>query len=364
MPLSEWLTSLSYNDVSAEMGKTYFYWVDTAISEGSTAKSRRSNVASGWLHGTQDILYVDDDAPGDPVPGDSAISDPNENGGRDHPYDSIQEAINQAQDGATVVVNEGIYRECIRFSGHNIRVTGMSPDDSNHPAPYPMIDSNGLGTSVVFPQGETSDCLLQGFIISRGIDPIAAAISISNSSPTLIHCIVAGNETSDPNGAIIQCKDSSATFLNCTISDNRTGDLGVGVFLMNSDILLMNCIIHNDTSTEFAFDLPSQITVAYSNVSGGWEGEGNFDIKPNFVRSGYRNAAIDTDGTLFPGDYHLLSQAGHWSSKYAVWVLDEQTCPGIDAGDPGTPFEKEPWPNGQRVNIGAYGGTPQASRSP
>lgn len=364
IPVSEWLTSLSYSDVTAEMGKTYFYWVDTAISERSTAKSKRSNVASGWLYNSRDILYVDDDAPGDPLPGDSRISDPNENGTPGHPYDTIQEAINQAKDGATVVVNEGIYLECVRFAGHNITVTGINLDDPDHPTPYPTIDANGVGTAVVFAQEETSDCLLQGFVITKGKDNIAAAISITNSSPTLRNCIVAGNKALDPNGGIIHCRDSNAIFLNCTICDNRTGDLGVGICLIDSDILFMNCIIHNDTPTELAVYHPSQVTVAYSNVSGHQEGGGNFDIEPNFVRRGYWDGADGVDMAWVPGDYHLSSQAGHWSSEYGEWVIDEQTCPSIDAGDPGMPFEFEPWPNGQRINIGAYGGTTQASLSP
>ena len=35
----------------------------------------------------------------------------------------------------------------------------------------------------------------------------------------------------------------------------------------------------------------------------------------------------------------------------------------IDAGDPNSPVGKEPEPNGGRINMGAYGGTSQASKS-
>jgi hypothetical protein len=33
----------------------------------------------------------------------------------------------------------------------------------------------------------------------------------------------------------------------------------------------------------------------------------------------------------------------------------------IDAADPNSDWSGEPWPNGKRVNMGAYGGTQQAS---
>ena len=37
--------------------------------------------------------------------------------------------------------------------------------------------------------------------------------------------------------------------------------------------------------------------------------------------------------------------------------------PAIDGGDPATPFLMEPYPNGDRVDIGAYGDTSQATAS-
>ncbi|HCO94134.1 MAG TPA: hypothetical protein DIU00_09315 [Phycisphaerales bacterium] len=40
------------------------------------------------------------------------------------------------------------------------------------------------------------------------------------------------------------------------------------------------------------------------------------------------------------------------------------TCPCIDAGDPNSPVAFEPFPNGGIINIGAYGGTLEASKSP
>ena len=60
-------------------------------------------------------------------------------------------------------------------------------------------------------------------------------------------------------------------------------------------------------------------------------------------------------------DLHLMSQAGHWNGS--GWVRDERTSPVIDGGDPGDDHSLEPQPNGNRINMGAYGGTVEASRS-
>jgi hypothetical protein len=63
-------------------------------------------------------------------------------------------------------------------------------------------------------------------------------------------------------------------------------------------------------------------------------------------------------------DYHLMSKAGRWSPTTRTWVKDTVTSPCIDAGDPASPFDEEPTPNGGRVNMGAYGNTREASKSP
>lgn len=62
------------------------------------------------------------------------------------------------------------------------------------------------------------------------------------------------------------------------------------------------------------------------------------------------------------GDFHLKSEAGRWDGSR--WVEDDVTSPCIDAGDPKDDFSKEPEPNGGRINMGAYGNTVEASKSP
>jgi len=64
------------------------------------------------------------------------------------------------------------------------------------------------------------------------------------------------------------------------------------------------------------------------------------------------------------GDFHLKSTAGRWDPKTKKFVSDTSTSPCIDAGDPKSEWKNEPAPNGGRVNIGAYGNTPEASKSP
>jgi hypothetical protein len=98
---------------------------------------------------------------------------------------------------------------------------------------------------------------------------------------------------------------------------------------------------------------PNAATVRYCCVLG-WT--------PQY--GGTRNTGADP---LFAApdqnDFHLKSQAGRWDAASLTWATDEVTSPCIDAGDPTDPVADEPQPNGGRVNMGAYGGTWEASIS-
>ncbi|MBI3119013.1 MAG: hypothetical protein HYZ00_10030 [Candidatus Hydrogenedentes bacterium] len=68
------------------------------------------------------------------------------------------------------------------------------------------------------------------------------------------------------------------------------------------------------------------------------------------------------------GDYHLISTAGRWdpagNGGAGGFVVDAVTSPCIDGGDPAADVGAESTPNGGIVNMGAYGGTAEASKSP
>jgi hypothetical protein len=112
--------------------------------------------------------------------------------------------------------------------------------------------------------------------------------------------------------------------------------------------------------------------VRYSDVQGGWVGQGNTDVDPCFANPGYwadpnnpntPGDPNDPNAIWIDGDCHLKSQAGRWDPKTQSWVKDDVTSPCIDAGDPMSPIGLEPFPNGGRINMGAYGGTAEASKS-
>ncbi len=186
------------------------------------------------------------------------------------------------------------------------------------------------------------------------------------SNATFTHCLFAGNRAlrSSLGGAVFNF--GTTVFTNCTFIENWA-EFGCAIYCFGT-AYANNCIFWGSEDQIFVDDAYAAPTfVRYCDVQGNWPGEGNIDTAPCFADPGY----WDTNGTpedpnddfWIDGDYHLKSQAGRWDPKSQSWVKDDVTSPCIDAGDPNSPIGYEPFPNGGRINMGAYGGTAEASKS-
>jgi hypothetical protein len=311
------------------------------------------------------IIHVDDDAPADPGPGDSAVSDPHENGTAEHPFDAVQEAIEVARTGATVFVHAGAYYETVDLLGKRVTLTGFDPADPNAAA-WPVIDANGAGPVVSLTHGEGSDCRLAGLVLTGGSNRVAAAVYCFRSSPTITNCLIVGHQATDPTGSIVYCTGSDASFVNCTIADNLAGPQGAALCSVDGHVAVVNSILWGNSPREVLTTGAGQATVSYSLVSGGRQGAGNIAADPLFAWAScwtQRDGPDGPDALCTPGDYHVQSQAGRWDPVAVAWVQDGVTSPCIDAGDPGSAVGAEPAPNGGIINMGAYGSTIQASKS-
>ena len=153
------------------------------------------------------------------------------------------------------------------------------------------------------------------------------------------------------------------TIIRCScghrIVNNVAYKNGYGMYLGNTEgIVVINNIAVGNRGANITFcskDSLAQSTFAYNCVWG-------HQADKNILAQGEKNMVADP---LFAdaenGDFHLRSSAGRWTAE--GWATDRVTSPCIDAGDPVADYVNEPEPNGRRVNLGAYGNTPQASRS-
>ena len=312
------------------------------------------------------LIHVDDDAAHDPGPGDIAVSDPLEDGTPEHPFDSVQEGIDAAQDGDTVLVHDGRYVETVVLSDKAITVTGQWLQDTGVRAPS-ILDANGLSPVVRFVGGKGRQCVVAGLTILGGKGRTDAAIVCERAEPVISNCLVCGNMATDEDGAVIACIESKPSFVNCTVSGNRAGVHGSVWRLRDSDLSVSNSIVWANTGSAWQIVSGSGPRLAYSDLDRDGSGQGMLNSDPCFVAPGHWDDAgtLDdfSDDLWIEGDYHLQSRQGRFEIETGAWRLDDLDSPCIDAGNPLSIWQNEPSPNGARINLGTYGGTGQASKS-
>jgi len=343
-------------------------------------------------------------------------------------FNTIQAAIDDSNDGDTIIVADGTYtgngNRDIDFLGKAITLRSENgPEnciiDCNGTEAKPH-------RGFFFRHGEDANSVLEGFTITNGYADFAGGGILCNGNLTISNCIITNNRAKDDGGGIA-CSGSSPTIRNCIITKNiaevwEGGGIrfhsckgatldnclitensakyggGIGSSGDNSPIYrdiivtnctfsansaqyggavyardgskpsMVNCILWGDTALygpEIALSSMWPVAflyVSFSDVQGGeaavydrsflYWGPGNTDAAPCFADP-------------CNGDYHLKSQADRWDPNIIDWVTDTSTSPCIDAGNPGCPLGDEPNdPNNLRINMGAYGGTSEASKSP
>jgi len=357
-------------------------WTGTAVDAGTIDDPDDPNtffIASGdhtlRANFHSRTIYVDDDALLDPGPGDLHISDPYEDGTEDHPFDSIQEAIDAVSLACrqVVFVKTGTYNEAINFAGKNITLTGINPASPEITA-YPTIAAHDASTTVTFNHAEGPSCQLSGFVLTHRDGKLGRGIECLGSSPSIKNCLIVGNRSAGANDATIYCQDSRSLFENLTISGNYAGDMGSAFRFTDCNAVIANSILSGNLPGEITVESGNDPVVVYTDVQGSWPGVHNIDQDPGFARPGYWAASTDpdmpatdpagADAIWVDGDYHLMSENGRWNPNAKTWAIDEYTSPCVGAGDRNWLHLDGPNHRRRVINMGAFGRTSQASHSP
>lgn len=233
-------------------------------------------------------------------------------------YKTIQEAVDVASKGDTVLVADGTYtgegNKNIDFNGKELTLQSENGPDNC------IIDCEDDGRGFYFHKGELKNSVVSGFTVinGRAID-CGGGIYCSNSSPTITNCIirnntVAGNSNNCQGGGIYFGCGSSPTLTNCIIMENSSNYRGGGIYFYNAGATVTNCtitknialegggiyyrykpapvitnsILWGNTPNEVSKDLLCKDSpkISYSLVQGGYSGTGNIDTDPLFIGAG------------------------------------------------------------------------------
>jgi hypothetical protein len=157
-------------------------------------------------------------------------------------YLTIQEGINAATDGDTVLVAPGIYtgpnNTAISFLGKRIVVTSETGFMET------TIDCQGVGRGFSFVSDEDSMSILDGFTIINGVvEDVGGGILCSSSSPTIRNNNITVCEAYWGGG--IGCVTASPLIINNSVVANH-GERGGGIALLDSS----NAVVRNNIISE------------------------------------------------------------------------------------------------------------------
>ena len=212
-------------------------------------------------------------------------------------------------------------------------------------------------------EGYSSATISSNLIYLNVSNGSAGGIGLGEWPTPVAPVAISGNVIADNScvavGGGVAAWDVVATITNNTISGNSALH-GGGIYAGQSTVTMSNNIVafaqsgggvYVDTGAAPAVTFCD----AYSNLGGNYlqmtdpaGANGNIATDPLFANRTTR-------------DFALKSKGGRWNGS--LWVLDTVTSPCLDAGDPASPFNLEPSPNGGRINLGYDGDTAYASKT-
>ena len=315
-------------------------------------------------------------------------------------YPTIQEGIDAAQNGDTVLVAPGVYVEIIAVENKNILLTSEQG---------PEITS--IQGNITFGENVDTTCVFRGFTVIGQPDNTLPLIHCSYGSPTLIGNVITNccpnqlgrgiylewsgarvedniimNNITSYNGAGIGVSYSTPLIAGNLIINNRAGiDFNVarggGIYIQNSEIILeRNVVAHN--RARYLFDIGGGICVGGSYLEltnctiannavetvhypregyGGGITIGSSDvfIKNSIFWENYATSNPDINGPAVV-TYSDIGQGYQGEGNISSDPLfvdaennDYHLFPGspcIDTGDPNSPLD----PDSTRADMGAY----------
>lgn len=158
---------------------------------------------------------------------------------------SIQQAIDAASDGDTVLVAAGTYHELLDFHGKAITLTSAAGPATT------ILDGDYSGAILTFQTGESTNSIVSGFTLQRGFAYGGGAITLAGASPQILSNIFDGNWQAPGGFGAAIAGDSACPILLRNVFRGNHADSqplsGIVSFINDSSPLIAeNLFLSND----------------------------------------------------------------------------------------------------------------------
>ena len=306
------------------------------------------------------------------------------------PFETIQNAIDEAEFGDIVLVQPGEYFENISFGGNDIVIGSRYLSTGEGLFIIETIINGGNdGPTLTFNENESEDALITGFTLTNGsfeegggvfieeanprlqnliitgnvANEEGGGIAILNGNPNFEHCLISGNHADSDGGGVLATFEAAPSFTRCVFYDNNVGANGATAAIRRGATININfCTIYGNTAEEGGG--------AFYCVNGGFLNLANSIIwgnEPNaieFADRGVENSVTISYCDLENGEEGVVTN-DNGDVEWGEGNIDgdplfeapdggnfhlTENSPCIDTGDP----EARRDPDGTIPDMGAY----------
>jgi parallel beta-helix repeat protein len=174
-------------------------------------------------------------------------------------YSTIQDAIDNAEDGDTIIVHPGTYNECVDVPSGLDDLTIQSTGGAG----VTTIDGSGGSDNVVYIQGD--NITLEGFTITGADDSYSGVLIDYSDAPADMHATIADNTITGNGGCGIYATASRNAYLTIT-GNTITGNGDDGVYVYTGDgeaegVISDNTVSDNDGDGIYIYSSDNQIGI-------------------------------------------------------------------------------------------------------
>ncbi len=193
---------------------------------------------------------------------------------------AIQQAVNQADNGDTLVIAPGVYSGGIDLAGKAIRLVSTNPDDPTITA-QTIIDCGGRSRALIFNHGEGPDTVISGLTIRNG------------------------GTVQEGGGAIYIGRGCGPTFVNLSISNCTVQLFSGGAIYMDLDSYPTFCNVKIDNCRATGQTVTTTTTPPVTTIVGGGNGGAVYihvQSRPTFTDCAFTNcSALGLGGAVYCG---------------------------------------------------------------